>query len=199
MIMADEEKRSEIITAEAADRMLNRVSPIYDNAYVALWIYEAIGREWDALWRLIESLSDELVPETATWMLDLWERRYGITPEVGATIEERRKAVIVAARGAPPVSPWYLSQQLTTLAGQEVNVEEGVADYTFGVFYGQIITDAINQKIVDYLERHKPSHMAYTTTHRIDARILISASGAPVTKTQQSAVSGIFFCGGAEL
>ena len=37
--------RDVIITSPTAEKMLKRVSPIYDDSYVGLWIFQAIGIE----------------------------------------------------------------------------------------------------------------------------------------------------------
>ena len=154
--------REDILKSEAGQRMVERVTPIYDDSYVGLWLYEAMGRELDTFWDLVVSLQTELFPETATWMLELWERRYGITPEAGATIEQRRQAVAKMRELPRPLSPFRLERYLESITGRTVNVIENVADYTFGVS----VTGGDEDDPLDigalrkYINSHKPSHMA---------------------------------------
>lgn len=155
--------REDILKSEAGQRMVERVTPIYDDSYVGLWLYEAMGREWDTFWDLVVSLQTELYPETATWMLELWERRYGLTPAADATIEQRRQAVAQMRELPHPLSPYRLERYLESITGRTVNVIENVADYTFGIS----ITGGDEDDPLDigalrkYINAHKPSHMAY--------------------------------------
>lgn len=172
--------REDILKSEAGQRMIETVTPIYDNSYVGLWLYEAMGREWDAFISIIESLKTELHPETATWMLELWERRYGITPPSTATIEQRRQAVIQMRALPHPMSPYMLEQYLESLTGRTVHVIENVDDYTFGI----IITGGENdatmslETLRSHIRRHKPSHMAYDLTMQAQTGISISVETA---------------------
>lgn len=155
--------RGTIITSKCADRMLRRVSPIYDNSYVGLWMFEAIGREYDKLWEIVESLDNQMFPETATWAIQLWERRYGIPINTTKTIEERRRALL-AARGIPRAfTPYSLENLISGLTSAKVICEDYISPYTFGI----CIESTDSQICVDYdsvkstVNRHKPSHLSY--------------------------------------
>lgn len=172
--------REDILQSKAGQRMIETVSPIYDNSYVGLWMYEAMGREWDALLDVIESLKTELSPESATWMLELWERRYGITPPSGSTIEQRRQAIIRMRALPSPMSPYRLENYLEAVTGRKVQVIENIDDYTFGI----IITGGDDEAPMNMellrkeIRRHKPSHMAYDLTLQAETRIQIKAETA---------------------
>lgn len=155
--------REDILKSEAGQRMVERVTPIYDDSYVGLWLYEAMGREWDTFWDLVVSLQTELYPETATWMLELWERRYGLTPAADATIEQRRQAVAQMRELPHPLSPYRLERYLESITGRTVNIIENVADYTFGIsITGGDEDDPLDMGALrKYISTHKPSHMAY--------------------------------------
>ena len=158
--------REDILQSEAGQRMVDRVTPVYDNSYVGLWTFEAMGREWDTFWDLVISLQTELFPETATWMLELWEQRYGITPAAGSTTEQRRQAGAQMREPPHPLSPYRLERFLETVTGRTVNVIEGIADYTFGiVITGGDGDEEVNmESLRKYIGSHKPSHMAYVLT-----------------------------------
>lgn len=172
--------REDILKSAAGQRMIETVTPIYDNSYVGLWMLEAMGREWDSFTAIIESLKTELNPETATWMLELWEKRYGITPPGGATTEQRRQAIAKMRTKPMPMTPYRLEKYLEAVTGRAVQVTENIAAYTFGI---SIISgdqdDTLNYSSVKkYIDSHKPSHMAYELFQQAEAEIKISIETA---------------------
>lgn len=165
--------RDKIIASVTANRMLNRVSPIYDNSYVGLWMFEAIGKEYDALWDIVNSLPDQLFPESVTWAIELWEQRYGITPSSAQTLEDRRKAIIAARSIPSPFLPSTLEKYINNLTGREARVTDYVRDFTFGIEIvnsdGMLGSDL--KEITAYINRHKPSHMSYDLIFQSEAQI----------------------------
>ena len=154
--------REIIITSKTAERMLDETTPIYDNSVVGLWLFEAIGRIYDELWDVLDALPDQLFPESATWSIDLWERRYGITPPADATLVERRNAVANAWRRIATrhdrIETWLEEQ-----TGGTVTIRHNVADFTFFIEittpFGMASLDI--EKANRYIKRHKPSHLSY--------------------------------------
>lgn len=155
--------RGSIITSDTAERMLERVSPIYDDSYVGLWMFEAIGREYDKLWEAINTLPAQLFPETVTWAIDLWERRYGLASVPTQTIEQRRQKVLEMRALPRPFTPASLERYIKTMTGRSVEVIDRISPYTFGIN----ITDADGSATLDlttlrrYIDAHKQSHMSY--------------------------------------
>lgn len=82
-----------------SQRMISRVSPIYERSYVAKWLYEVMGREVDDAEIRFSELREQANPETATWALRYWEQRYGIETNENRSLAARR-ADIIARRGA---------------------------------------------------------------------------------------------------
>lgn len=172
--------RGTIITSKCADRMLRRVSPIYDNSYVGLWIFEAIGREYDKLWEIVDTFAGQMHPSTATWALELWEQRYGITPSAGQTEAERRR-VVASARGLPnSFTPAALENLLANLTGSTVFCDDCVGPYTFGVCF----ETAENQPELDYallkstINKHKPSHLSYEIYFQCSESVVLKVETA---------------------
>lgn len=89
-----ENLRETMLTSPSGQRMIDRVTPIYDDSYIGLAMFQAIGLEYDKLWEIARTLPLQLFPESVTWGMELWERRYGITPVEGKTLEERRQKVL---------------------------------------------------------------------------------------------------------
>ena len=178
--MNDQTFKEYIIQSTAAKRMMETVSPIYEDAYAGCWLFEDIGREWDRIWEIIDQLPDELFPQTATWMLDLWERRYGITPNEGDTIEVRRQRIMEIEAYPKPFTPWTLDRWCMITTARNAVVDDHIGDYTFGV---TLIShpDSLPldiQKVRKYINSHKHSHMSYELTFEARSRILLSIETA---------------------
>lgn len=154
--------REEIVASKSGKRMLSRVSPIYDESYVGLWMFEAIGREYDKLWDIADTLPQQMFVESVTWAIELWEQRYGITPAPSQSIEERRRRLL-ASRSAPrPFIPAILEQYISNLTGRQSEVVDHVRDFTFGAY---ITSDGGKSEadlgaLLAYINRNKPSHMS---------------------------------------
>lgn len=151
--------REDIIKSEAAERMLNTVSPIYDNSYVGLWMFEAIGREYDILLSLIESLKTELFPDTATWMLELWEKRYGLAVNPSLSKEERRRRIKLKQTPGGAFNPRKVENLAEAVTGFSARVEENIAPYTFAVYL--TTTGTNDEGLRRSLNRVKPSHLSF--------------------------------------
>lgn len=168
--------RDSIITSKTAERMLGRVSPIYDNSYVGLWMFEAIGHEYDQLWEIVNSFPDQLFPESATWSIELWERRYGIVPIEGQSLETRRQRVLAMRSTPKPLNPFQVESYIRIMYERDCEVVDNVGSYTFGVYI--IATDTPKElnvrDITAYLDRHKPSHMSYELAFEAATTINIS-------------------------
>lgn len=157
--------REKIITSAAAERMLNRVTPIYDNSVVALYMFEAMGREYDTLQQIVDELPAQTNPETATWLLSLWERRYGLTTDETLTLEERRRRIRLRKKHSGAINPYKIKELAANLTGLTAQVNEFVDSYTFEVVLPYISDgDAAFRRTI---RKVKPSHL----TCRIDYRL----------------------------
>lgn len=157
-----------ILKSESGRQMLEWVSPIYENSYVGLWLFEAIGREYDKLWDIVNTFALQLFPDSVTWAIELWERRYGITPPPGETLQNRRVAIVQKRQTHLPISPYRLEQVAEMITGNPAQVEDHVGPYTFGVF---VTTDSQKtlREVRDAIRRLKPSHMSFEMTDFITA------------------------------
>lgn len=175
--MADEETlRDTILTSPSGQRMMNRVSPIYDNSYVALWMFQAIGLEYDKLWDAIGTLREQFFPETATWALELWEQRYGLIGD--GTDEERRQKIIRARRKNQPFTPAALESWLKELTAYDVHVQELEEANHFAVdlSYTGTLERKLKKTIEDYILRVKPSHLFFELRYSCRDQITLTTS-----------------------
>ena len=152
-------------TNETAKRMMSRVSPIYDHAYVAKWLYQVMGIEMEQARLYFEELRSQSFPETATWGIPYWEQRYGLTVDDTLSIEERRQR-ITAKRGLrAPMNPMRIEQIVSELCGKLCRVTEDNENYRF---YVSIYTNVDEQVNFDGVKNRirviKPSHLSFSLT-----------------------------------
>lgn len=155
--------RETIITSETASRMLDRVTPIYDDSYVGLWMFQVIGVAYDEVWDLINDLPSQFQPETATWSIELWEKRYGIVPNPNLSISERRARVLAKRSHPGALTPGVIEKLCETITGFRGRVEEHVAPYTFAVYLPVVSTEETELK--RRIRAIKPSHMSFEIRH----------------------------------
>ena len=151
--------REIIITSDAAERMLNNTTPIYDNSKIALYMFEAIGREYDAVSAILDELPAQLNPETATWLLPLWERRFGLITDESLSLEERRRRIRLRRKHIGAFNPQKVKELAENLTGLIARVAENVGPYTFAVYLSATMTsdDALRRQI----KKLKPSHQSF--------------------------------------
>ena len=169
--------RDAILTSDTARRFVNHVSPIYENSYVGLWIHEAIAREFDAAWVLVRSFPDQEFPETVTWAIELWERRYGIAPDPAKTIEERRNAVVLKRAVPRPFNPEALKTLLFNATGRLSEYTEHIGPYTFGIALNN--TDGARPvnygSLLALIRKHKAAHRSFTFHFQSEVTARIAA------------------------
>lgn len=148
-------------TSEAAVRMMSRISPIYDRAYVGKWIFQVMGEELDDVRLRFIELKDQAFPETATWGLKYWEQRYGVRADENASIEDRRQAVLSKRNTHAPLNPARMAERIEGMTGGKATIQEDVAPYTQSV----TVTDgegADTDAVLAWIKRVKPSHITIT-------------------------------------
>lgn len=160
-------------TSTTALKMLQEVSPIYDNSYVAKWIYQVIGLEIDEARKYIEELRLQAFPETATWGIVYWEQRYHIAPDESLSLDDRRKRIISRRGKRAPMNPARLEFFLQDVTGRSVVVTEQKGQYVF------FVTILDGDSAVDYHEVNqiikavKPSHLSFQIYIEADITLTI--------------------------
>lgn len=155
--------KERILKSPTGQQMLEWVSPIYEDSYVGLWLFEAIGREYDKLWEITNTFPQQLFPESATWTIELWERRYGISPTKDQTLAERRLAIQRMRSLHAPLNPYKFERIAEQITGNPARAEDHVGPYTFGVWF--TTTDYHKyEEVRKEFKRLKPSHMSMDLT-----------------------------------
>lgn len=149
-----------ILTNEKAQEIIDYVSPIYGNSYVALWIYQAMGVILGEICDVAEQLRYETAPATAELLLSEWEEHYGLATDNSLTKEQRQLRLITKSSSRGPCNPARLESAISSaLGGVKVEIEENVAKNTFLVNIREVVEDIT--PAVAVLERMKPAHLIY--------------------------------------
>lgn len=145
--------RHEILTSELGNQMLDMVAPTYDRSKVALYLFQALGTEFQPIVDFVlDDFIKQIFPQTATWGLDYWEEEYGIITDKSKTIEERRAYFMGLKFYRPSTTPKRIEKMVTSFTGFDCVVDEGIAPNTFRVtIYGypkniKSVKDLLNQK-----------------------------------------------------
>ena len=101
---------------------------------------------------------------TATWALPEWERLAGVTPAAGATLEERRTAVIAKFCSSGTTNTEMIRALAESITGYAAQVNENYAEYEFSLVFvgataGFIEVDA--DLIRSTVELIKPAHLKF--------------------------------------
>ena len=149
-------------TDETAKRMMERISPIYDQAYVMKWLQQVIGIEYGEMKRYIKSLPLQRFPEVATWGIKYLEQKYDIESDEAKPLERRRALVMAARPYRGPINPKRIETLVENVSGIKASVTEYPHDYLFRVDIDDTGKTADYEAITRTLDRTKPSHLDYT-------------------------------------
>lgn len=158
----DTDLSRKILGSAAGRRILERVSPIYGNARIGLWLFQVIGKELDELKEWVTQIGSQAYPQSVTWSMDIWEQQYGITPDLEKSLNERRGVLIAAVRERAPMTPYKLQQTVSALTGGvDVRIWENIAPNTFGIYLNTIPSHVNENAIRNVVNRCKPAHLIY--------------------------------------
>lgn len=156
----------EILTSPSAQKSLDRISPIYMDSKIGLWILQSIGLELDELREIIEDIRKQALPQTTTWAIDYWEQEYGIPVNIDLPLEEiRRPRLLNKIRSRAPMNPAKLVKLIKTeINNQSIPVEiiEHVHKNTFRIKITPGSFHTNWKQIYKLVDRVKPAHVIYT-------------------------------------
>ncbi len=170
---------NEILQSDEGNKIIEYVSPIYNDSYVWLWLFEVIGRELDDLRLWVDETREQPFHQLTTWAMEYFELQYDITPRVGASIEERRRAIISKINSRAPMNPAKMEAMISAETGRTVKVNERTAKRTF-----EIVIDISDENspilnldnIFKMVDGVKPAHLLYCFMMAIYSEINISFS-----------------------
>lgn len=153
-----------ILQSSEGNKIIKYVSPIYDDSYTWLWLFEVIGRELDDLQEWTDETREQAFPQLATWAIEYFEMQYNIIPKVGTPIEERRIAIISKINSRAPMNPAKMEAMISAATGRTVKVNERTAKRTFEVeidISDNIAPPLYMDNVVNLIDRVKPAHLLY--------------------------------------
>ena len=161
--MYDTELMREILTSQAARDILDELSPIYGEARVALWLFQVIGAELDETRTWTEEALAQVVPQTATWTLDMWEDEFSIPRDATLSTQKRRERILSYLRYRAPMNPYNLARTVSSAANDvECRIEERTgAPSTFTVWVSAFPSETDLAKIRAAVDRAKPARLSY--------------------------------------
>lgn len=149
-----------ILQSEKGKELLDNVPPIYSDGYVALWLFEVIGRELDALFRFLDSYEEQIMPGTASWSLGMWEDALGIRGNRELPDEQRRDAVLNRMT-SEPTTPYRLSRIASSVCGFTVKVRENTGTNKFTLDCEGLVSTEMLAKLHGEIDKIKPAHLVY--------------------------------------
>lgn len=152
----------EIVQSESGKEILDRSSPIYANAKIALMIFEALGIELDEIKQWGAEVAKQNVPQTATFALDYYEQNYKLPYDPNMSLQKRRERIISKMRDRAPMNPYRLANIASvSAANAEVSIEERTGKNKFTVWISSLPDAATDNKIKAEIDRAKPAHLIY--------------------------------------
>ena len=113
----------------SAKRMLASVSEeFYAKSYVAKWLYQVMGLEWDAVWEIVESIPEQAFVETATWGLAYHEIKWGLPVRENLDYATRRRLIYEKRDVKKPVNPWAMEQIVSDISGRVASIRDSNDD-----------------------------------------------------------------------
>jgi hypothetical protein len=150
-----------ILTSKEAQQIVEYISPIYGDAYAALWLFQVIGAELDDLRTWVDDLKLQAFPQTATWSLGYWENLYQITTNSSLTTEQRQNNLLLKKLQRAPINPYKIQSITKAASGVPTQVEENTAKNTFTVILTAIPQNVNLSKVKAAIEEVNPAHLRY--------------------------------------
>lgn len=171
MILTEKDK---LITSPSANRMLNYISPVYDNDPYMLQVFEVIGKEIDEVVNWINDIENQPYPQFATFTLSFWEESIGLEVDNKLTTEERQNRIVTRLSTYFPITKQRLEKILSSVSGVPVEIEDFVEPYTFNVVlgFGQVSFKDLVIKTGEV----KPAHLSYHITQKLETGFYLPAT-----------------------
>lgn len=174
--MSNKTLKETMLHSETGKMLFEWITSIYDDCKIMIQVYEALGVQFDNVNYMFEDILKQMFPQTATWGLELWERRLNLPTNESENMENRRGKVMAKIQSKVTVNPETMAIITKNFTGADIKIIEWLKDWTFAVQ-----TDAKNMnkafEIHKIIKRIKPSHMAYVLQFILqqDANMYIGA------------------------
>ncbi len=153
----------DIIHSPEAETFLHMVTKgFYDNSYTGLWMYEAIGREWDEMRTWADEMKREINPQTCIWSIGIWEWVYGIATDETLQLEYRRQRILAKVLETKPVNIEVMRHGVARITGCDVDITDFAGPYSFALKIHMLENGNVipYNSVREYIRKTKPSHLA---------------------------------------
>lgn len=173
----------EILQSEKGKEMWSSVAPIYNNDAYNLYIFEAIGTVLDDFTNFIESLDEEVFPQSSTWSLELKEELHGIKPDNRLTREQRIQNLLAEMNKYQTMTVQQLERLINNHVEKRSAKVKELGDYRFAVQLDSS-SDRDVPQIIQTIEENKPAHLTYRIENIVKGELFvgtISTAGETIT------------------
>lgn len=160
---------NQILKSPTAQKIVQGLTPKYGEAYAILWLFQVIGTQLDKLQKWISwdeteitSIKAQVVPQTATWSLPIWEDAYNIVPSPEWDLDRRRQNIVNRKWQRAPMNPYKVEQILAVATGCDVRIVERTGRNRFSVYISSMPVDV--EQVKNQLNEIKPAHLIYNVT-----------------------------------
>ena len=133
-----------ILTSPSGKRCKEYISPIYEESVYGKWILQAIGTALDEINTRVREYQQQIVPQSATWALEYYEKEYNIPTDPNASIISRRNAIILKMQTRLPMNPRRFEKITSQAAEVGCRVVKNTAKNTFEIWLSAIGQESIN-------------------------------------------------------
>lgn len=152
-----------MITSQKGLRMLDSISPIYDQNKVMLSIFQSLGLEAEMTDDLIDDILLQLFPQTATWGLKYWEDALNIPVNESLTLENRRTKILVKMQTRWPVTRLRMESIINNfISSKNGYIQEIFEEYMFKIHIPLTDERIYYKDLIETVNEVKPAHLSYT-------------------------------------
>lgn len=125
-------------------------------------IWNALGKEIDQMQENFADLVLQCDVNQATWGLDLWEERVGLTSNADKSYDDRRSAILAKLRGTGTVTVAMIQNLAESFSYGTAEIIEDVRNYHFDIrFISTVGTPPNMADLTAAIEEVKPAHLTY--------------------------------------
>lgn len=162
------ERMDEILKSPSAQKIIQRLTNKYGDAYTVLYLIQAIGAELDILTEASRCMKDQVLPQTATWSLPVWEEAFGIIPNPNLPDKDRREAIVRKRAQRKPMNPLNMADAIKDVTGEyNVRIEENTGLNVFKVWISSVPTE-IGTELLEEIKKAVDTVKQVHTIYNID-------------------------------
>jgi uncharacterized protein YmfQ (DUF2313 family) len=144
---------------------INRLQPFQRASKIYQAIFASENGQLDTRQTSIDDLLAQIIVDTATWALAIYEKELGITTDLSQTYDERRAVIKSKMRGTGTVDAALIKVVADSYTNGDVVVS--FADSTITVTYTSVVGVPPNETSLEAaIEEIKPAHLAILYKYR---------------------------------